>query len=110
MTLRPKQGVGPAPVGAARQPRTYEFASYQDGPNALAVTAEVERLLVRSGSSRDSAEAVLCLRRAAALLTDGDERGAASDPERAFLILSMAFRRAPDDLEVVAALDRLAER
>src|SRR4051812_15621965 len=113
MALHPKHGVGSVPTGASRPPRTYEFVPYAEAPAAVSMMVEVERLLARSGSTRDSAEAVLCLRRAAALLTDGDGRGGparAADPERAFLILLMAFRRAPEDGEVVVALDRLAER
>src|SRR4051812_40728161 len=114
MALHPKQGVGSAPPGAPRQPRTHEFVSYGDVPSPVTMMmAEVERLLARSGSTRDSAEAVTCLRRAATLLIEGDGRpgpARSADPERAFLILCMAFRRAPEDGEVVAALDRLAER
>src|SRR4051812_44793834 len=113
MALHPKQGVGSAPPGAPRPPRTQEFVPFGQSPGAVSLMGEVERLLARSGSTRDSAEAVMCLRRAASLLIEGegDGRGArAADPDRAFLILCMAFRRAPDDAEVVAALDRLAER
>jgi tetratricopeptide (TPR) repeat protein len=109
MALHPKQGVGSAPPGAPRPPRTHEFIPFGETPGTVSLMAEVERLLARSGSTRDSAEAVMCLRRAAALLIDGEGVSRSADPERAFLILCMAFRRAPDDGEVVVALDRLAE-
>jgi tetratricopeptide (TPR) repeat protein len=105
MTVRPKQSARQQATRPAA--RTDEFAPCPPSPADAVSMAEVERLLSDAESCSDAAGAVQSLRRAAVLL-DGDGRGA--DPERAFLIMALAFRRAPADREVVEALDRLAER
>jgi tetratricopeptide (TPR) repeat protein len=97
-------------AGASPAPRTHEFAPYASSPSQARVMADVELLLSRAETAADAGEAAHRLLEAAVILEgDGSQRHGA-DPDRAFVILALAFRRAPADRDVMTALERLAER
>jgi len=109
MTFRPKFNRRQPKVSPP--PRTHEFVPYPESDAAAVTMAEVERLLIHAETTTtEPADAVQSLCRAARLLEGDPAAPSGSDPERAFFILGMAFRRAHADAEVTRSLERMAER